>query len=217
MLETARFSIFYFCVIMINTLALSIAKRRIRIFLTTSMQDALYLSFLIKIKRGFPSMLFNSVVYITIFQPVVIGGWYLLQRLKNPVWSKIFLFGMSLLFYGYYNFYYVGILIASLLLNYGCSILLRKACSDKIRRFILTAGILGNPPAFNDIKNTLISLLITAIFFSIHISVLRRLLCLWESAFLLSSRSPTLLSVSAETPTAILFWTMAALSHFSHN
>ena len=144
MLETARFSIFYFCVIMINTLALSIAKRRIRIFLTTSMQDALYLSFLIKIKRGFPSMLFNSVVYITIFQPVVIGGWYLLQRLKNPVWSKIFLFGMSLLFYGYYNFYYVGILIASLLLNYGCSILLRKACSDKIRRFILTAGILGN-------------------------------------------------------------------------
>ncbi len=51
---------------------------------------------------------------------------------------------MSLLFYGYYNFYYVGILIASLLLNYGCSILLRKACSDKIRRFILTAGILGN-------------------------------------------------------------------------
>lgn len=89
-------------------------------------------------------MLFNSVVYITIFQPVVIGGFYLLQRLKNPLWAKLFLFGMSLIFYGYYNFSYVGILIASLFLNYGCSMFMEKTDGEKGRRLISGIGILGN-------------------------------------------------------------------------
>ena len=89
-------------------------------------------------------MLFNSVVYITIFQPVVIGGFYLLQKLRNPLWAKLFLFGMSLVFYGYYNVSYVGILIASLFLNYGCSALLEKTDADKMRRLISGIGILGN-------------------------------------------------------------------------
>lgn len=89
-------------------------------------------------------MLFNSVVYITIFQPVVIGGFYLLQRLKNPLWAKLFLFGMSLVFYGYYNLSYVGILIASLLLNYGCSMFMEKTESRKVRRLISGIGVLGN-------------------------------------------------------------------------
>lgn len=89
-------------------------------------------------------MLFNSVVYITIFQPVVIGGFYLLQKLKNPVWAKLFLFGMSLVFYGYYNLSYVGILIASLFLNYGCSTFLEKTADEKRRKIILWSGILGN-------------------------------------------------------------------------
>lgn len=89
-------------------------------------------------------MLFNSVVYITIFQPVVIGGFYLLQRLKNPIWAKLFLFGMSLVFYGYYNVSYIGILIASLFLNYGCSALLEKTADERRRKIILWIGILGN-------------------------------------------------------------------------
>ena len=89
-------------------------------------------------------MLFNSVVYITIFQPIVIGGFYLLQKFRNPVWAKVFLFGMSLLFYGYYNASYVGILIASLLLNYGCSALLEKTDAAKTRGLVSCLGILGN-------------------------------------------------------------------------
>lgn len=89
-------------------------------------------------------MLFNSVVYITIFQPAAIGGFYLLQRLKNPVWAKLFLFVMSLLFYGYYNVSYVGILIASLFINYGCSALLEKTADEKKRKIILWGGTLGN-------------------------------------------------------------------------
>lgn len=89
-------------------------------------------------------MLFNSVVYITIFQPIVIGGFYLLQKLKNPVWAKLFLFGMSLVFYGYYNFSYVGILITSLLLNYACSAGMERTENEKRRKILLWTGILGN-------------------------------------------------------------------------
>lgn len=89
-------------------------------------------------------MLFNSIVCITIFQPVVIGGFYLLQRSKDPVWAKLFLFGMSLIFYGYYNVSYIGILAASLILNYGCSALLEKTADEKRRKTILWSGIAGN-------------------------------------------------------------------------
>lgn len=89
-------------------------------------------------------MLFNSVIYITLFQPIVIGGWYLLQKLKNPVWAKLFLFGMSLVFYSYYNVSYAGILIASLLLNYTCSLLFQKTEDEKGRGIVLWIGILGN-------------------------------------------------------------------------
>lgn len=93
-------------------------------------------------------MLFNSIVYITLFGPAVIIGWHLLQRLKNPVWAKLFLLGASLVFYGYYNLSYVGILIASLLFNYVCSALFQKigheGAGQKIRKPILWIGILGN-------------------------------------------------------------------------
>ena len=48
-------------------------------------------------------MLFNSVIFITVFLPIALLGWYVLQRLENPGPAKAFLIGMSLWFYGYYN------------------------------------------------------------------------------------------------------------------
>lgn len=72
-------------------------------------------------------MLFNSVIFITIFLPVALLGWFLLQRLENPVFAKIFLIGMSFWFYGYYNISYLWILIASLVFNYALSALMKCA------------------------------------------------------------------------------------------
>ncbi len=69
-------------------------------------------------------MLFNSVIFITIFLPLGLFGWFLLQKLENPFPAKLFLVGMSFWFYGYYNVFYLWILLASLAGNYFVSLLL---------------------------------------------------------------------------------------------
>ena len=89
-------------------------------------------------------MLFNSVMFITIFLPLALVGWFLLQKLKNPVYARIFLVGMSFWFYGYYNISYLWILLASLSFNYCISALLEKCGGHKGRKWLATGGILGN-------------------------------------------------------------------------
>lgn len=89
-------------------------------------------------------MLFNSVVFIIIFLPIALLGWYLLQQLKSAVWARLFLIGMSLWFYGYYNVYYLWILIASVLFNYLCGKLIVTARRVYLRRLWLACGIVGN-------------------------------------------------------------------------
>lgn len=89
-------------------------------------------------------MLFNSVFFIIIFLPVTLSGWFLLQKLKNPVFSKLFMIGMSFWFYGYYNLSYLWILTASLAFNYTVSALLEQCRRPGTARGLLAAGILGN-------------------------------------------------------------------------
>lgn len=89
-------------------------------------------------------MLFNSVIFITVFLPVTLAGWFLLNRLEKTFYAKIFLTGMSFWFYGYYNPAYLWILAGSILFNYGISALLEKIGGPKGRRWMLGAGLAGN-------------------------------------------------------------------------
>lgn len=89
-------------------------------------------------------MLFNSVIFITTFLPVALIGWYLLQRLENPLYAKMFLTGMSLWFYGYYNLSYLWILLFSLLINYSLSMLFGKIHNAIGRNVLFGAGIAVN-------------------------------------------------------------------------
>lgn len=89
-------------------------------------------------------MLFNSVFFITVFLPLILVGWFALQRLENATYAKLFLLGMSLWFYGYYNAWYLVILVASLLLNYGCSVLFEKCRQGAAAKAVLLGGIFGN-------------------------------------------------------------------------
>lgn len=89
-------------------------------------------------------MLFNSVIFIMVFLPAVLLGWYFFQRLEWAGWARIFLVGMSLWFYGYYNIYYLWILIVSVMFNYICARLLHKSRSMGLRRLLLLGGITGN-------------------------------------------------------------------------
>ncbi|MBQ6696591.1 MAG: MBOAT family protein [Lachnospiraceae bacterium] len=89
-------------------------------------------------------MLFNSVIFIVVFLPLALIGWYMLQRLEKPVFAKVFLVGMSLWFYGYYNWWYLVLLVISVLLNYAISRLFELCVEEKRRKLLLTVGLAGN-------------------------------------------------------------------------
>ncbi len=62
-------------------------------------------------------MLFNSYIFIFLFFPLCLLGFYGLKKV-NSTWAKIWLVGFSLWFYGYFNIRYLCIMIFSILLNF---------------------------------------------------------------------------------------------------
>ena len=71
-------------------------------------------------------MLFNSYIFILLFLPLCVLGYYGLNHFKKYNLAQIFLLGMSLWFYGYYNPSYLLILISSVLINYSIYLLQGK-------------------------------------------------------------------------------------------
>lgn len=63
-------------------------------------------------------MLFNSYIFVFIFFPICLLGYYGLLHYKQEKAAKIFLTAMSLWFYGYFNVSYLLIMIGSILVNY---------------------------------------------------------------------------------------------------
>ncbi|MCR5310893.1 MAG: MBOAT family protein, partial [Lachnospiraceae bacterium] len=92
-------------------------------------------------------MLFNSHIFIFIFLPIALAGWFLLNRIRLYKIAGFFLIGMSLWFYGYFNPAYLILIIASLSLNYIVSFLIDKVQKARKAVFILglclNIGILG--------------------------------------------------------------------------
>lgn len=72
-------------------------------------------------------MLFNSYIFIFVFLPLTLLGWYGLNRLGKYKTALCFLTAMSLWFYGYFNVSYLFLLLLSVGLNYGLSALLARA------------------------------------------------------------------------------------------
>lgn len=64
-------------------------------------------------------MLFNSYVFVLLFLPFCLVGYFGLARYVGGKVAKLFLLGMSLWFYGYFNLAYLCILIISIVINYG--------------------------------------------------------------------------------------------------
>ncbi|MCM1087220.1 MAG: MBOAT family protein [Muribaculaceae bacterium] len=89
-------------------------------------------------------MLFNSFLFIFIFLPLTLLGWYGLNHLKRFELAKVFLAGMSLWFYGYFNYYYLAIILISIAVNYLISLFLHTAKSKRWNRPALFVGIIFN-------------------------------------------------------------------------
>lgn len=63
-------------------------------------------------------MLFNSYIFVFVFFPICLLGWYGLLQAKRSSVAKAFLLAMSLWFYGYFNLVYLLIMVGSIAVNY---------------------------------------------------------------------------------------------------
>lgn len=71
-------------------------------------------------------MLFNSYIFIFIFLPIVLIAWFSLNKIKCYKLAELFLIGMSLWFYAYFNYSYLFIILGSCLFNYLFSFLIDR-------------------------------------------------------------------------------------------
>ena len=72
-------------------------------------------------------MLFNSYIFLFLFLPLALTGWYGLNYIKRYNLALVFLCGMSFWFYAYFNPRYLLLLAASIAMNYGISFAIRCA------------------------------------------------------------------------------------------
>ena len=84
-------------------------------------------------------MLFNSYIFLFLFLPLTLIGYFVFAKI-NGKYSQVFLILMSLWFYGYFNFWYVFIIIASILFNF----LLSRILSKRQSKALLFVGIATN-------------------------------------------------------------------------
>lgn len=86
-------------------------------------------------------MLFNSYVFIGIFLPIVLVGFYILYS-QNKITAYLWLSMSSIFFYGYWNIFALPVLVTSVCFNYYIGLSLIKDYKFKSR--LLAIAILVN-------------------------------------------------------------------------
>lgn len=89
-------------------------------------------------------MLFNSYIFILLFLPLCIIGYFTLNHFKQYTLGQAFLLGMSLWFYGYFNPSYLIIILVSIVVNYLFTLVMARTPSGAVRKAEVTAAILMN-------------------------------------------------------------------------
>lgn len=91
-------------------------------------------------------MLFNSYIFICIFLPITLIGWYCLNYFKKYRIAGLFLSGMSLWFYAYFNVSYLAIILVSILINFLISIWIEHIKEDDktLRTVIMILSVFIN-------------------------------------------------------------------------
>lgn len=85
-------------------------------------------------------MLFNSYIFIFLFFPVCLIGYYGLLHLHQERMAKAFLVAMSFWFYGYFNLSYLLIMLCSIAGNY----LFHRILSGRQNKGVMAAAVAAN-------------------------------------------------------------------------
>lgn len=87
-------------------------------------------------------MLFNSYIFIFAFLPMALAGYYTLNYFKLYKIANIFLIGMSLWFYGYFNKEYLLIICGSIIMNFLVSkMMIFWEQRKKLKKALMILGI----------------------------------------------------------------------------
>lgn len=85
-------------------------------------------------------MLFNSYIFVFLFFPICLLGYYSLMHFHRTGAAKVFLIGMSFWFYGYFNVAYLLIMVCSIGGNY----VFHRILSRKPRRTAVILAVAAN-------------------------------------------------------------------------
>lgn len=89
-------------------------------------------------------MLFNSYIFIFLFLPLVLLGYYGLNYLKQYKLALGYVIGMSMWFYGYNSLEYLVILIISILANFLVVEGMARTQRKQVRKSLLIVGLFWN-------------------------------------------------------------------------
>lgn len=88
-------------------------------------------------------MVFSTYLFIFVFLPIVLIGYYALSKLSNPIFQRLYLIVASLIFYGYSNINHLALIVLSIIINYTIALEIKK--SGKLKsQILLIVGVLFN-------------------------------------------------------------------------
>ncbi len=85
---------------------------------------------------------FNSFNFIILFMPVLLAGWYALNKINKFTLADIFLTAMSLYYYYSFGLSFLAVLAVSIAVNYSLSFIMEKKSGS--RKLLGTVGVLFN-------------------------------------------------------------------------
>lgn len=97
-----------------------------------------WLNFTIK---GIIKMNFNSYIFVLLFLPLTLMGYFALQEKNKNMLAKLWLIGASLWFYGYFNYSYLILIVGSVLFNYVISKGLAYFRGKMQKKLLLAVGV----------------------------------------------------------------------------
>lgn len=89
-------------------------------------------------------MLFNSYIFILLFLPLTLVGYYLFNHFRCYRLASVYLLLMSLWFYAYFNIKYLPIILLSIVLNYFFYLFFTKNKPTLLRKLVLFVAIASN-------------------------------------------------------------------------
>lgn len=89
-------------------------------------------------------MLFNSYIFLLLFFPLCMTGYFGLNHFKKYDLAQAFLLIMSLWFYGYFNIRYLFIILASIVLNYLFTQLMGATSAPGLRKVEMLLAVAMN-------------------------------------------------------------------------